>query len=480
MNIKKQGLIYLCPLVLSSLSYAKAPSLEDSNQHRVRKNINQNQIEMVNRAQLKTLEQNHYKEQAESLNLAFKNLLLNEVNGPRGLKTLSNQSMASSSKNLTVTTYMASVNKFEESLSNLKRTIRSANKLSKELKKNYEDQLNELENQMNALQFRLILPSGSVMTQQGLTYSNLKDMNLYSSDEINQMRNEMTSKRAFQTLGQQQIDQGLNKFTLQKMYQFVDAFGSSQRYRSQSNTDALKQAKEDLDETFWLRSHLRSVYGMKLGSFGIKYNKRWFNLDYLLGPNSMELLSQVIRNENDLMSMQDLAYNALETYTGKSAKVLKLSTPFFARISSFKTFLQGSRQETSMNSYILKLMIADIEEEKMLGTGGGLRKIREHYRSRFLSTSEDKMYYENLKRNYFKEDPLDDETNLDGEDYEDDIEADVEMVSNDALKGVIDSTQQVLENQEDRLFEARGIETTIKKLTQNNTVKRTRNRRHQF
>ncbi len=166
--------------------------------------------------------------------------------------------------------------------------------------------------------------------------------------------------------------------------------------------------------------------------------------------------------------MQDLAYNALSTQTGKSLPVLKGDTPFFSRISSALTYFSGNSQEAQANQLVLILLVADIEEELLLGRPDGLKSVREHYRSRYFSNEQNKIYYRKLAQKYLPQPSSEDR----------DDEADVQTIDARTLIGTFRMCVQSLENFELRLHEANGIKKTIEFLTKDNLVKQSRQRRN--
>ena len=338
-----------------------------------------------------------------------------------------------------------------------------------ELILHYQRKVQELDSRAAALNFSIVLPTGAIAKQQGLDPTTLRQMNLYTADQLIAMREKATTLKIMRTSDRRRINQTLNQFTVAKIQAFLNAYGATQKHRDRNTEAQIDAARKELEEMMWLRSYIRAVYGMKIGSYGlVDVHKKWFNMDSF-GRTALRFSGQPIYDENTLMVQQDLALAVVAGQEGKNAEILSLSTPFFTRIASVLTFFSGEKQWAAVNVQVLKLLIADIEEERILGRAGGLRELRVHYKRRYYSSKADEAYYQALADAY-----------LPSAADEDDPEADVVSVDSHSMRGVLGAALVALENQEDRINQAQAIEATLHQLNADSKVKARRNARRRI
>jgi hypothetical protein len=320
---------------------------------------------------------------------------------------------------------------------------------------------------LDKLVFEISLPSGELFHQNGLDFTKLRGKKLYTAAQISKMKEQEKKLRIMPHEDRNRLNQTYNRFTLEQVKNFIQVFGASQRYRTQENQAGLERALEHLQEAFWTRSYLRATFGIKIGSFAIDYHKQILNFDFF-GSNHLKFNSQFLYNENDLVKMQDLTFNALATHTGKTVSILKLETPIFSRISSAMTYFAGERQEAQANALILKLLANDTEEELTLSKVGGLKAVRAAYRARYYDTAKNQKYFKDLSEKYL---PSHDGT---------DIEQDLHTVDADTLWGVFNACLHSLENYELRLHEADKLRNSINYLSEDNQMVINRKKRQEL
>ncbi len=313
------------------------------------------------------------------------------------------------------------------------------------LKSHYSEQLQRFERELSWLKFRIRLPNRAVYEQVGIDLAELKSLKLYTSEQLAEMKHNIALLKTIPTRDRNIINQSINQYTRQMLEAFIDAFGTSEKYRTPSDLEGLKETAKHLEEVFWARSYLRSVYGIPIGSVPVQYNKRIFNLDYLL--SSVKVGPVPVYGTTALTVALNLAREAEATLQGKpSGAVDMIGTATMTR--NFIVFLTGSRHAETTKKIMIGLVKRDLEEELELTKPGGMRRIRNRYRADYYGTPENKKYFTELKAQTFGEG--------DGED----IEEDIDFIEADSFKSVLAQCKSVLESLEPRQDEARMLQNS--------------------
>jgi len=328
------------------------------------------------------------------------------------------------------------------------------------LVQHYEEALQKLESQVGALRFTILLPNGIFHQQVGIGSDQLKGMSLYSAEQISDMKRNIMQLRAMRTQDKRVIDEGINRFTKNAIETFIDTFGTSERYRTMSDQQGQQNAKEMLIDAFWARSYIRATYGIQIGCVPVEYDKRIFNLDYYL--NDMAVGAAPVYDQNKLMHYANLAQEATLT-------VASSARGQWTSVNSWVSWIAGKSNEMDTKYFIIALMKRDIDEELALSRSGGLKKVRDGYRQHYLSSDMWQALYQDKARQVFH--PSDDD---------DDIESDVMVIEAGTLKGSVAMCINALENQENRLDEARKLQSVVDLLTRDNTVAEKRKKRQLF
>ncbi|AMO57698.1 hypothetical protein GZ77_13650 [Endozoicomonas montiporae] len=279
-------------------------------------------------------------------------------------------------------------------------------------------------------------------------------MQLYTAEQINNMERKALMLEVMPARDIQVIDESINRFTKQALETYVDTFGTSERFRVGYDQEGRIKAAVALEEAFWVRSYIRSVYGIKIGSIPVEYPKYILNADYYLGSTTIG--SHPIRKTSQLTDASNRAKEA-------EASLHDTNTHYIgALLKHLTTMATGSSKETTAKKFIITLVKQDLDEELELSKPGGLRVVRENYRKRFYPTPTEKKYIKDREELFFYTPDSDD------------IEADVGVVDSDTLRGVIKQCIASLEMMESRLNEARSLRMTIETLKSGN--KATKNR----
>ena len=318
------------------------------------------------------------------------------------------------------------------------------------LKVHYQQQLQRLNERVSLMRFRLTLPSGAIFEQVGLDAEKLRGMQLITADEINEMRKQVLKKKVMSTEDQNIIDHSINAFTRKALEDYVDVFGSSERYRTSSDKAGRVNAAAALRDAFWARFYIRANYGIKIGSIPVSYHKRIFNADYLL--SNVGIGAVTVWDENNLVRALNLATEAQATLHSKGART---ST---SMLRNFMVWIGGSKAAEASKQFIIGLVKMDLEQELALSKSGGLRKVRAAYREHFFTSEKEKDHYQKKANTVFG--PADD----------DDLEADVNNIGPGTLKGAIELCVSVLEQMEVRLDEARKLQDSLELLGKDNAV----------
>ena len=322
------------------------------------------------------------------------------------------------------------------------------------LTQHYQQQLFEMEELILRKYFMLILPSGVVYRQLGIDTAALRDMSLYSAEQLNNMKKQADLKKMMKTEEKNIIDQGINAFTRNALETFIDTFGTSQSYRTSSDEDGQKQAAEALSDAFWARFYIRATYGIKIGSIQVIYQKRIFNLDYLI--SSMKIGALNVWNSSHLQDALHLATEAQATYQYPEGGL---------SLRSINNWITGSTAAEDAKKFIVDLIRTDLEQELTLGKSGGLKEVRASYRKLYFVSDEQKNIFQKKATLVF------------GLDDSDDPEADVAVIEPGTLRGVIAQCISVLQRMEVRLEEARQIESSWTLLVGDNKIINRRKKR---
>ena len=162
------------------------------------------------------------------------------------------------------------------------------------------------------------------------------------------------------------------------------------------------------------------------------------------------------------MYYANLAQEAMLTVGSSASKK-------WSSVNAWVSWIAGKSNEMDTKYFIIALMKKDIDEELALSRSGGLKKVRDGYRQHYLSSDMWEALYQEKARQVFHSD-----------DDDDDIEGDVMLVEAGTLKGSVAMCINALENQENRLDEARKLQSVVDLLTKDNTVAEKRKKRRLF
>lgn len=308
---------------------------------------------------------------------------------------------------------------------------------------------------LNALNFQLLLPNGAYHPQMGIDTAELKQLSLYTAAQISEMRRNVMRLKAMSSQDRRVIDESINRFTRVALQNFIDTFGSSERYRTSHDKEGLEETKALLLDAFWARSYIRATYGIAIGAIPVDYSKRIFNMDHYL--SNMNVGAAPTYDQNHLIHYRNLATEALVNLKDASSRN-------WTSISSWLTWGSGKTSEVDTKFFIIELMRRDLDEELTLSKNGGFRQVRIDYRNHYFTTDALRKTYEDKARNIFNPD-------------RESLDADLGMVDPSSLKGAIALCLSSLENQENRLDEANKLQSTLDLINTSNQVQTRRKQR---
>ncbi len=363
-----------------------------------------------------------------SMNQAFLEIIQERIYGPKGLKSLSDQS-AFLNKTVNAETFLVAVNQYKVSKTELSVMINGASSIATAfpsqtdvsvgtvkteipgygkvnftpLKDFYEKQLSQLNEFVANLPHQLLLPNGRphVITAgsgKGLVLDT--DAFQLSPARADELRAEIRSLRTWDSNARQLTLIPYTTHIKAMVTAFIYTYGTSEGFRYDTPTELkMKREIEHGIDMFYGRSFLRIAYGIPLGVIGIGYRVEKFNTDFFLSPNNLKFYEEVLFNEKDLVEVEKSFENAYQAAKSRSQKVFGSETDLLDRLNSAFTFLQGKNRLAFANKIGLELLYWDLQEERALITDGlaGLRKV---YNKRYKSSPEKIAYFSKLKDKY--------------------------------------------------------------------------------
>lgn len=407
--------------------------------------------------------------------------VLKDLNGASGLVTISNKALTGES--IELLDYMSHVQSYEVMIGSLNTKIQGIllipsalqskeqvvidGKVRTEMPAPLKVDLQKIQNffegkmglitaKLTTLKFLIKMPNGALETISGVEFKP-QDI-IYSPEQLAQLRDEVQKILLAAEVGAEDKVNELNLYSREQLQAVLKTFGTSQRYRLQLNKEGKDQNLSDLEGLFWARSYMRAVYGIKLGAIAIDYKKRGLNIDFFSSSNRINFVGDFVKRDSDLREYQDAIINALVTQTSRSKEVLASETAMLDRINAAITFVKGEVALNEINVAVLKLLAADISEERMLGQVGGSKLMRQQYKNRFYKSDE------------IKAQLIQKEDALLGKSDASDVDADMMTADGRTLRGAFQNTSLALDGVIDSIDAARQKLAGIEKLRSMSTT----------
>jgi hypothetical protein len=274
----------------------------------------------------------------------------------------------------------------------------------------------ELMAQMDGLRFtNLVTPVGQkVPTPERALSPSLAGLKILSESQIQEYNDEiqekMTLKEQTKTYQKQYVNELVNKIN-----SFVTNYGTEEFLRfpdanDQSNDSVARaSAFKGLTDAFYRRSYLRKKYGIRMGAIqSMNYDKRILKWDkYGLQPLKTAMGSfrrEAAMGESEIDNAFESVRNFVQTYDEKITPVLgskktvlerkgkkmefsSADTGFLVRANSAFTFLTGQRPTAEALLMIMRLVLSDIQEEKML-MQSEMEAMKTYHDSKYRATAE--------------------------------------------------------------------------------------------
>jgi hypothetical protein len=245
-----------------------------------------------------------------------------------------------------------------------------------------------------------------VAQNSGMALTPRFDVPLFSAQEIDALQAKILELRDPDGKVVAMMDDQANQ--LKRLIQaFVTNFGTTERYRFKStgDEDEFKNAYRQIVEIFWTRSYLRAKYGVRLGAVQpAAYQKRWLNIDkFTVATEALRGFRQErALDETEIANARQNMHQILKVLDERSAAIVgeKADASLLVRANALMTFLGGNSQTAESLLMVMRLVAADIKEEEMLASGGGLARLYDFYQNRYQSTDETKGIYLAMKCGY--------------------------------------------------------------------------------
>ena len=177
------------------------------------------------------------------------------------------------------------------------------------------------------------------------------------------------------------------------------------------NEEGYKEELGNLERFFYLRSALRIMYKIPIGSYCIDYTKRKFNLDVFKSDvNMFRITDNICDQTKDLKQTKDNIINALailemraKTQPPQSddearelgsqiAAIFTGDGGIMERVMGARSVLTGNMPLVRANIAVLRLLLIDVEEELKTLEFGGDVKIKIAHKARYGSKEDQEIY----------------------------------------------------------------------------------------
>jgi len=277
------------------------------------------------------------------------------------------------------------------------------------IKKFYADRLAVLDTFLSNLPYNINLPGGdfhNIKANSGKGLVLEAEVIAMTPDMMRTKLKEVMEMKIWDEESIDTIDE-YTRFIQKKVYAFNKTYGVDQRYRHQDMTERTKRAEEAklIMLGFWSRSYLRAIYGQPIGVLAINYDDKWFHLD-VLTTSTTALLNMIEKPvwDSNRMTKIDKDYRRLISRADvRAEKILDGNLGFLAAGENLLTWLGGYRNEAQSAAMMLRLLAADVYEERLLLEEGSLQAMKERFRSRYFSTEADEIFYRKAQMAYDKD-----------------------------------------------------------------------------
>lgn len=148
------------------------------------------------------------------------------------------------------------------------------------------------------------------------------------------------------------------------------------------NKGGMATALENLQEIMIARTVLRYSFGVPIGALGVDYETYWLNLDQIGLGNQIKFLPNDIYGMPALIKVQNSNKLQYEKAQKKSQEVFGKGVPLLSRILSGINVITLRVAWGQVNTYIMDLLVQDIEQDIMMNSALGKEKLEESIATR--------------------------------------------------------------------------------------------------
>ena len=239
----------------------------------------------------------------------------------------------------------------------------------------------------------------------------LRGIRILTAQEIKDYQRKIAIKMTLDDETTMVYQQGLVDKTVNLINIIVNNYGSSEwlRFTDDNDGKALKSAYREVSDAFFRRSYLRKKYGIRMGALQSKgYPKRIVNFEKFALQPIKEAVGSFMReaamSDEELLAAFESARNFVQLYDEKVTPVLKSKdvilsdegkklefsssdTGFLVRANSAITYLTGQRPTAEVLLSIMRLVLSDITEERLL-MANRIEELKSYHDSKYRSTAE--------------------------------------------------------------------------------------------
>lgn len=286
------------------------------------------------------------------------------------------------------------------------------------IKDHFTGELDKIDAFLNNLPFRLILANAKpvlVASGQSNSLTLPEGGTLLSEEELANLQQQITDAQRWADPDQRDDVDAFTRQIKVTVQQFIETYGSSERWRSLSAADQKQRAEDwqELARAFFLRSYLRTMYKMPIGALAIDYSKLPFGLEKFTGRTKDILVfrSEILWNEETFIRGEQDYRNALlraEERAQKlgagdlswedATKILDGDLTFMVKGRNLMTWLSGNRNLAEAARQMVRLLAADFYEERLIQRVTGPAEMLSRFRARYMATDEDRKFYQELAK----------------------------------------------------------------------------------
>ena len=242
-----------------------------------------------------------------------------------------------------------------------------------EILKSYNESLDTMDQQAQALTFRMHLLNGSIKDVAGINAEGINKSDLISQQVLDAETQKIGYAQAhvYDAAAKNIVNQ-MTKLDLNVLSGYINDQGKTERWRLNNSKDPVNSDEiKSIIEVFWLRSYVRATYGMGVGGIAIQYKKMGLGLDAMFAPSNIEFVPN-LSGTAQLNQFRNLMAAAVKTYDGASefgGNPLNMAKYVITRV-------KGNWNNAEANAFVVRLLVADLEEENLFNSGNGLRSMR--------------------------------------------------------------------------------------------------------